>query len=198
MTRNPIQQVSNKLQYRAIGIIYGIYKPLNDKNINKGSIKDKNGTILDTVVLGKNIPLIRKYIDLKKNYYWIVYPRNKNTDNLHLQIAGIWDPENLNNEEGNVSRNNEELLNLLNLRDNFFSIRGKLVYVNAQAKEVTIKIKSSNKNNKQNNNSFKISLKGEISMDSINSFVSIDTIREGNTLNLTSYEVVEGKSFENN
>tara|TARA_Y100001968_G_scaffold43410_1_gene33396 strand:- start:10437 stop:11030 length:594 start_codon:yes stop_codon:yes gene_type:complete len=197
MTRNPIQQVSNKLQYRAIGIISGVYKPFNEKDINKGSIKDENGIILDTVVLGKNIPLIKKYIDLKKNHYWIVYPRNKNTDKLHLQIAGIWDPKNLNNEEADVSKNNEELLDSLNLKNNFFSIRGKLVYVNAREKELIIKIKASKKNKKPNN-SFKITLKGEISMDSINSFVSLDTMREGNALSLKSYQVVEGKSFEKN
>ncbi len=197
MTRNPIQQVSNKLQYRAIGIINGVYEPLNDEQINKGFIKDKSGSLLETVVLGKTIPLIKKFIDLKKNHYWIVYPRNKNTNKLHLQITGIWDPKNLNNDELDSHKENEELLNKLNLKDNFFSIRGKLVYVNSQDKEIIIKICSSNKN-KKNNNPFKISLKGEISMDSLNSFVSIDTIRKGNTLNLKSYEIIEGKSFEEN
>tara|TARA_Y100001970_G_scaffold200773_1_gene244237 strand:+ start:8813 stop:9409 length:597 start_codon:yes stop_codon:yes gene_type:complete len=198
MTRNPIQQVSNKLQNRAIGIIFGEYKPLNEENINKGSITDKSGNQLDAVVLGKTIPLIKKYVDLKKSHYWIVYPRNKNTEKLHLQISGIWDPNNLNKEEGEVSKNNEELLNILNLKDNFFSIRGTLIYVNSKAKEIVLKIKSSYKFNKQNNNSFKISLKGEISRDFINTFVSVDASREGNALNLTSYEVIEGKSLENN
>ena len=196
MIRNPIQEVSNKLQYRAIGITHGVYKPMNDENINKGSIVDKNETVLDTVVLGRAIPLMKKYIDLKKNHYWIVYPRNKNTSKLHLQIAGIWDPINLNSEGSDTHKDNEALLNLINLQDNFFSIRGKLIYVNSPKKELVVKICSSNKNNKQSNNSFKISLKGEIPMDSLNSFVSIDALRKDNTLNLTSYEVVEGKSFE--
>tara|TARA_B100000965_G_scaffold397954_1_gene415272 strand:+ start:582 stop:1178 length:597 start_codon:yes stop_codon:yes gene_type:complete len=197
MTRNPIQKVSDKLQFRAIGIIFGEYKPISDETINKGTICDKSGTILDSVVLGKTIPLIKKYVDLKKSHYWIVYPRNKNTEKLHLQIAGIWDPSNLNKAEQDVSKNNEELLNVLDLQDNFFSIRGKLIYVNSEAKEIVLKIKTSNKFNKPNNNSFKISLKGEISRDYINSFVSVNTNREGNALNLTSYEVIEGKTFEN-
>lgn len=197
MTRNPIQKVSDKLQFRAIGIIFGEYKPISDETINKGTICDKSGTILDSVVLGKTIPLIKKYVDLKKSHYWIVYPRNKNTEKLHLQIAGIWDPSNLNKAEQDVSKNNEELLNVLDLQDNFFSIRGKLIYVNSEAKEIVLKIKTSNKFNKPNNNSFKISLKGEISRDYINSFISVNTNREGNALNLTSYEVIEGKTFEN-
>ena len=191
MTRNPIQEVSNKLQYRAIGITHGVYKPMNDENINKGSIVDKNETVLDTVVLGRAIPLMKKYIDLKKNHYWIVYPRNKNTSKLHLQIAGIWDPINLNNEGSDTHKDNEALLNLINLQDNFFSIRGKLIFVNTAGKELIIKIYSSNKSKRQNNNSFKISLKGEIPKDFINSFISIDTLRKGNTLFLKNYEVIE-------
>ena len=190
MTDNPIQKVSNELQYRAIGIVNGIYKPLNNENINKGQIVDKNGNILDTVVLGKTIPLIKKYIDLNNYHYWVVYPRNKNTSRLHLQINGIWDPQNLN-KGSDKPKDNDALLNVMNLQDNFFSIRGKLIYVNSQEKEIIVKI-SSNKNKNQNN-SFKIFLKGEISMDILNSFVSLETLRNGNALTLTSYEVIKKK-----
>lgn len=196
MTINPIQKVSNKFQYRAIGIIYGLYKPLNEVHINKGVIVDKEGTVLDTVVLGKTISLLKKYIDLKDNHYWIVYPRNKSTSKIHLQINGIWDPKNLNDYSADKSKDNESLLNVMNLQDNYFSIRGKLIYVNSPKKEFIVRVCTSNKNSKQSNNSFKVSLKGVIPMDFLNSFVSVDTIREGNTLNLTSHEVVEGKSFE--
>ena len=191
MTDNPIQKVSNELQYRAIGIVNGIYKPLNNENINKGQIVDKNGNMLDTVVLGKTIPLIKKYIDLNNYHYWVVYPRNKNTSRLHLQINGIWDPQNLNKGSEN-STDKDALLNIMNLQDNFFSIRGKLIYVNSQEKEIIVKICSSNKNKNQNN-SFKIFLKGEISMDILNSFVSLETLRNGNALTLTSYEVIKKK-----
>ena len=196
MTINPIQKVSNKFQYRAIGIIYGLYKPINEVHINKGVIVDKEGTVLDTVVLGKTISLLKKYIDLKDNHYWIVYPRNKSISKLHLQINGIWDPKKLNNFVADKSNDNKSLLDEMNLQDNYFSIRGKLIYVNSPKKEFIVRVCTSNKNSKQSNNSFKVSLKGVIPMDFLNSFVSVDTIREGNTLNLTSHEVVEGKSFE--
>ncbi len=196
MTRNPIQKVSSKLQYRAIGIISGIYKPVGEDNINKGFILDRDGTTIDSVVLGKTIPLIKKYIDLKKNHYWIVYPRNKNIEKLHLQINGIWDPKNLNKNEDKTFKDNEALLDFMNLQDNFFSIRGKLIYINSQKKEIIIKVCSSVKKNKSINTSFKIFLRGEIPMNSLNSFVSIDAIRKGNTLNLKKYEVVEEKINE--
>ena len=50
MIKNPIQEVTNKLQYRAIGIVNGIYKPNNIDQINRGTLTDKEGKILETVI----------------------------------------------------------------------------------------------------------------------------------------------------
>ena len=175
MVKNPIPKVTDKLQNRAIGIICGFYRPLDKNFLNKGTLTDLNGFNLDTVVLGKALPLMKKYIDLEKKYFWIVYPRNKNVDDLHLQVIGIWDPYNLNNEIEDSSQNPEELLQSLSLKDNFFSIRGRLIYVNVKQKEVVIKITTSKQNNHLKNKSFKITVKGEISIDFINE-VGIDNI----------------------
>ena len=144
MIKNPIQEVTNKLQYRAIGIVKGIYKPNNIDQLNRGILTDKEGKILETVLLGKAIALIKKYINLEKDYFWIVYPRNKNINNLHLQVAGIWDPYQLNQfDKNNSEKDPNELLEELNLNNNYFSIRGELVYVNTKKKEIVIKICSS-------------------------------------------------------
>ena len=143
MIKNPIQEVTNKLQYRAIGIVKGIYKPNNKDQLNRGTLTDKEGKIIDTVILGKALSLIKKYINLENNYFWIVYPRNKSTNNLHLQVAGIWDPYQLNKVDNNLEKDPNEILEELNLSNNYFSIRGELVYVNTQKKEVVIKICSS-------------------------------------------------------
>jgi len=192
MIKNPIQAVTNKLQYRAIGIVNGIYKPHDEELLNRGSITDTEGKILDTVVLGKSLPLIKKYLDLERNYFWIVYPRNKNINNLHLQIAGIWDPYELNNVEKNESQKNHiQLLEELNLNDNYFSIRGDLVYVNTQKKELVIKICSASSSKKLKNNSFKITIEGEISIEFLNHFVSVDVTRKDNALRMTKFEVIE-------
>ena len=87
MIKNPIQEVTNKLQYRAIGIVKGIYKPNNIDQLNRGTLTDKEGKILETVLLGKAIALIKKYINLEKDYFWIVYPRNKNINNCLLYTS---------------------------------------------------------------------------------------------------------------
>ena len=192
MIKNPIQKVTNKLQYRAIGIVNGVYTPHDKDQLNRGTLIDKQGHKIETVVLGKALSLIKKYINLKKSYFWIVYPKNKNTQNLHLQISGIWDPYELNEiENGNSKKNTLEVLEELNLSDNYFSIRGELVYINTQKKEFIIKICSSNQSNKLKNNSFKLVIKGELSLDILRNFLSLEVVREGTTLRMVKYEVVE-------
>ena len=96
MLKNPIPKVSNKFQYRAIGIVNGKYMPNDIEQLNKGFLTDIKGEKIETVVLGKALSLLKNHIDLKKSYFWIVYPKNKNTQNLHLQVAGAWDPFQLN------------------------------------------------------------------------------------------------------
>ena len=192
MIKSPIQKVTNKLQYRAIGIVNGVYNPHDKEQLNRGTLIDKKGQKIETVVLGKALSLIRKYVDLKKSYFWIVYPKNKNTQNLHLQISGVWDPYELNEiENQNSKRNNLEVLEEFNLTDNYFSIRGELVYINTQKKEFIIKICSSHKSNKLKNNNFKLVIEGELSLDILRNFLSLEVVREGTTLRMVKYEVVE-------
>ena len=198
MIKSPIQKVTENLQNRAIGIIYGSYKPSNKESLNKGILKDQNNLPLDAVVLGKTLPLIKKYIDFNKKYFFIVYPRNKNSDSLHLQIAGIWDPNSLNKEQKEQkehSQNPYEILKNFDLKDNYFSIRGKLIFVKIPEKEVIIKITPIDTASKNKNKSFKLVLKGELPLNLINSFISIDALREGNTLKMENFKVIENKSI---
>ena len=104
MLKNPIPKVTNQLQHRAIGIINGKFAPLNREQLNRGLLTDNKGEKIETVVLGKALSLLKKHIDLNKNYYWVVYPKNKNTQNLHLQIAGICDPYQLNDFPNDSSK----------------------------------------------------------------------------------------------
>tara|TARA_Y100000589_G_scaffold281274_1_gene278111 strand:- start:348 stop:944 length:597 start_codon:yes stop_codon:yes gene_type:complete len=194
MIKSPIQKVTDNLQNRAIGIIYGSYKPSSEEFLNKGLLKDQNNIALDAVVLGKTLPLIKKYIDFNKQYFFIVYPRNKNSEGLHLQIAGIWDPNNLNGEQKDQFQNPHEILKNFDLKDNYFSIRGKLIFVKIPEKEVIIKITPSNITKINKNKSFKLILKGELPLNLINSFISLDVLRDGNTLRLESFEVIENNS----
>ena len=198
MLKNPIPKVSNKLQFRAIGIINGVFTPNDSEQLNRGFLTDGKGEKIETVILGKALSLLKKYIDLKKSYYWIVYPKNKNTQNLHLQVVGIWDPYQLNDFPNDSSTTNfSKLLEELNLKDNYFSIRGELVFVNTQKKEIVIKICSASKLKNLKNKNFKLVIKGKLSLELLNSFVSLDIVRDGNALKLINYEVIEKNPSEN-
>ena len=187
------------MQYRAIGIIYGKFTPHNPELLNKGSLTDNKGEKIQTVVLGKALSLLKKHIDLKKNYFLIVYPKNKNTQNLHLQVAGIWDPYQLNDFPSDSSKTNfSKLLEELDLKDNYFSVRGELVFVNTQKKEIVIKICSTSKLKNFKNRNFKLVIKGELSLELLNNFVSLDVNRDGNSLKLIKYEVIGKNLPENN
>ena len=196
MIKSPIQKVSENMQYRAIGIIYGSYKPFSKEILNKGFIKDEKNLELNAVVLGKALPLIKKYVNFNKNYFFVVYPRNKNSDSLHLQIAGIWDPFTFNNAKKDQSQNPLEILKNFDLKDNYFSIRGKLIFVKIPEKEVILKITPLHiPSNKNKNKSFKLILRGELPLDLINSFLSIDVLRDGNILRMENFEVIDNKSI---
>ena len=187
------------MQYRAIGIVNGKFIPNENDQFNRGFLTDNKGEKIETVVLGKALSLLKKHIDLKKSYYWVVYPKNKNTQNLHLQVAGIWDPVQLNDLQKNSSKINfSKLLEELDLKDNYFSVRGELVFVNTQKKEIVIKICSTSKLKNLKNKNFKLVIKGELSLELLNNFVSLDINRDGNALKLTRYEVIEKDLSENN
>ena len=199
MLKNPIPKVTDKFQFRAIGIIYAQYTPNDAEKLNRGFLIDGKGEKVETVVLGKTLSLLKKFIDLKKSYYWIVYPKNKNTQNLHLQVVGIWDPYQLNDFPNDSSTSNSsKLLEGLNLTDNYFSVRGELVFVNAKKKEIVIKICSVSKSKNLKNKNFKLVIKGELSLELLNSFVSLDIHRDGNALKLINYEVIGKNPSENN
>jgi len=198
MLKNPIPQVTDPLQYRAIGIVNGKFTPHNTEQLNKGLITDNEGEKIETVVLGKALSLLKKHIDLNKNYYWVVYPKNKNTQSLHLQVAGIWDPVKLNDlQEYSSKINFSKLLEELSLKDNYFSVRGELVFVNKSKKEIVIKICSTSKLKNLKNKNFKLVIKGELSLELLNNFVSLDVNRDGNSLKLLNYEVI-GKNLSKN
>ena len=199
MLKNPIPQVTNQLQYRAIGIINGKFTPHDSEQLNRGFLIDDKGEKIETVVLGKALSTLKKHIDLKKSYYWVVYPKNKNTQNLHLQVVGIWDPYQLNDFPNDSSKTNfSKLLKELDLKDNYFSVRGELVFVNTKKKEIVIKINPAAKLKNSKIKNFKLVIKGELSLELLHSFVSLDINRDGNALNLINYEVIEKEFSENN
>ena len=50
MLKNPIPKVTNKFQFRAIGIIYAQFTPNDAEQLNRGFLIDGKGEKIETVV----------------------------------------------------------------------------------------------------------------------------------------------------
>ena len=195
MQNHPIPSVTDPLQYRAIGIVRGIYKPQDEKNFTRGSLIDSKGNEIDSVVLGRVITLIRKHVSLEKPHLWVVYPRCRNIQNLHLQIAGIWEPSTLNKdvneneglkEEDSCKVDSDDLLE----GDDYFSIRGELIFTKPEEKEIVLKIRQKPRNQQKKAIPFKVNLKGEISTNYLKHFISLNVRRIDYQLLVEDFEVI--------
>ncbi|MGQ9865944.1 MAG: hypothetical protein ACUVSQ_06620 [Pseudanabaenaceae cyanobacterium] len=128
----PISPVTESLQYRAIGLVFGRYVPAAG-TLTKGKIVTVDGSELDAVLLGKVIPLLKKRLDRDKDRYWVVYPRTRSkAGELHVQITGVWAPAELNKPDQPVDPG---------IDDGYFSIRGEVVSQSTETGFVTVKIK---------------------------------------------------------
>ena len=195
MHNHPIPAVTDPLQYRAIGVFRGIYKPQDDDNFTRGKLIDSEGNEIDSVVLGRVITLIRNHVSLEKPHLWVVYPRCRNNKNLHLQISGIWEPSTLKKDllpkegfsEKSISKVDQDYL----LEgDDYFSIRGELIFTKPEDKEIVIKILQKPRNQQKKALPFKITLKGEISMNYLKHFVSLNVRRFGFDLLVEDFQII--------
>ena len=195
MQKHPIPSVTDPLQYRAIGIVRGIYKPQDDESFTRGAIVDSKGNEIDSVVLGRVITLIRNHVSLEKPHLWVVYPRCRNNQNLHLQITGVWEPSTLNkdlieNEELNEDSGLKVVSDDLLEGDDYFSIRGELIFTNPEDKEVVIKIRQKPRNQGKKALPFKVNIKGEIPIDYLKHFISLDVRRVEHQLLVEDFNVI--------
>ena len=195
MQKHPIPSVTDPLQYRAIGLVRGVYKPQDDESFTRGSLIDSKGNEIDSVVLGRVITLIRNHVSLEKPHLWVVYPRCRNNQNLHLQITGIWEPSTLNkeyiendglNENSSSKVDSDDLLE----GDDYFSIRGELIFTKPEEKEVVIKIRQKPRNQHKKAMPFKVNLKGEIPINYLKHFISLDVRRIDYQLLVENFQVI--------
>ena len=108
LRHGPIPPASEPLQYRAIGLIRGVYVP-SEEQFTRGHIATEDGTEVDAVLLGRVMSLVKKHVDLAQANLWVVYPRTRPGNNdLHAQIVGIWDPENLSQDEDDLIKDDVE------------------------------------------------------------------------------------------
>jgi hypothetical protein len=201
----PFPVPTEALQHRAIGLLRGVYKPYSaeeeakdsekssekpvedeDEKITQGTLTTTDHVVIDAVLLGRVISLVRNHLDLNKEYLWVVYPRTRETGGLHAQIIGVWSPEgSLHMVDENVSPPEASAL------DGFFSIRGEVVFYSRDEQYALVKIRQQKKKNKLGK-AFKLRIEGAIPENARNKFWDFEVRREGEKLSLIKARFVAG------
>ncbi|VEP13320.1 conserved hypothetical protein [Hyella patelloides LEGE 07179] len=174
----PIPPPSHPRQYRAIGLIRGKYQ-ITGEQITQGNLITSDGTEIEAVLLGRVISLVKKHLDLEQEHLWVVYPRTKIKDErLHVQIVGVWEPETLSQEDEQDSN----VLSSEEIQENYFSIRGEVVFFDRDKKVLVVKIKQFPRKEGDKPKSFKLKLQGVLEGKPLRRFWDLNVNLEGETL----------------
>lgn len=181
MRDHPIPPVTEPLQYRAIGVVRGTYRPEDADQFTRGVLVDAEGQELEAVVLGRMLTLMRRHLAMDAPHLWVVYPRCRDAGHLHLQITGIWEPSTLQPGASDDA---------LPEGDNYFSIRGELIYTRPETGDLVVKVRQKPRADGSRPLPFKLQLKGDIPLDQLRHFVSLDVRRQGQELHVESHELI--------
>ena len=195
MRQHPISPVTEPMQYRAIGVVRGTYLPEDPEQLTRGSIQAEDGSSIEAVVLGRLLTLMRRHLDLSKPHLWVAYPRYRDAGKLHLQVVGVWEPSTLADaaadaEPAEVEPADAGSADQLPEGDDYFSVRGELIYTRPEDGDLVVKIRQQPRADGSRPTPFKLQLKGEIPPDHLRHFVALDLRRQGQQLQLERHEVI--------
>ena len=195
MRQHPISPVTEPMQYRAIGVVRGTYLPEDPEQLTRGSIQAEDGSSIEAVVLGRVLTLMRRHLDLSKPHLWVAYPRYRDAGKLHLQVVGVWEPSTLagaaaDAEPAEVESADAGSADQLPEGDDYFSVRGELIYTRPEDGDLVVKIRQQPRADGSRPTPFKLQLKGEIPPDHLRHFVALDLRRQGQQLQLERHEVI--------
>jgi len=187
MRQHPIPPVTEPTQYRAIGVVRGTYVPSEPEQLTRGHLHTEDGAEIEAVVLGRLLTLIRRHIDLAVPHLWVVYPRSREGDLLHLQLVGVWEPSTLATDDESAA----DMADTLPEGDDFFSVRGELIFTRPETGDLVVKVRQKPRADGSRPNPFKLQLHGEVPLEHLRHFVSLDLRRQGQALHLEKLEVIE-------
>jgi uncharacterized membrane protein YgcG len=219
----PIPPPSEPTQYRAIGVVRGTYQP-SDEQFTRGNMVMHDGSNVEAVLLGRVMSLVRNHLELEKEHVWVVYPRTREREaTLHLQIVGVWEPENLtqpedfddeseaaSSEEPAVEAKSasepteEEALQYVpssEVDTDTFSIRGEIISHEPDAQKISVKIQQVLRKKGEKEPSmkyFKLNLEGDLRGKVLGYFWDLDVKRTGQDLKIlggTSIVLVMPKKY---
>lgn len=170
---------AKQLHYRAIGLLSGRYIPRDE--ITQGILLTTDGTVVEAVVLGRVLGLVKSRIDLEKEHLWVVYPRTREDEPLHVQLAGIWEPETLHPDTSAPTQSH---------KPDYFSVMGEVVFQNLEEGWVMVKILQKPRDSSEKPTYFKLKLFGEMPEKPVKNFWNLHVQREGNNLIIKESERV--------
>ena len=185
MRAHPISPVTEPQQYRAIGVVRGVYEPVDAEHLTRGVIRTADGQALEAVVLGRLLTLMRRHLDMAEPHLWVVYPRSREPQGLHLQMVGVWEPSTLD-----AAGRDSDGADTLPEGDDYFSVRGELIYTRPETGDLVIKVRQQPRSDGTRPIPFKLQLKGTIPLEHLRHFVSLDLRRSGEDLQVEAFEVI--------
>ncbi|MBC1236070.1 hypothetical protein VF14_29225 [Nostoc linckia z18] len=209
--QQPIPPPSEPMQYRAIGLVRGRYLASSEQ-FTQGTLLTTDGVELNAVLLGRIMSLVKNHLDLDKEHLWVVYPRTRQeNDTLHIQIVGVWEPENLaknliiedepdsesqevETPDDGLSENSElntiPLIPSSEITDGGFSVRGEVVYQSFDAKSLVVKIKQAPRKPTDKPKYFKLKLRGVLTTKAVGKFWDFQAKREADVLVVEKGEAI--------
>lgn len=165
------------MQYRAIGLVRGRYMP-SANQFTQGILLSSDGTVIDAVLLGRIMSLVKNHLSLEQEHLWVVYPRTRQKDgNLHTQIVGVWEPETLSPEEPAGAADLSAPIG-----DGYFSIRGEVVYQSQEQEYIVVKIRQAPRKPTDTPKFFKLKLKGTLPGKAVGNFWDMQVQRQAENL----------------
>jgi hypothetical protein len=199
MRQHPISPVTEPMQYRAIGVVRGCYVPADPDQLTRGLIRTEDGTEIEAVVLGRLLTLMRRHLDLATPHLWVVYPRSREENQLHLQMVGVWEPSTLaaptdseatEQETSSADTTDAPDADQLPEGDDYFSIRGELIFTRPETGDLVIKVRQQPRPDGNRPVPFKLQLRGDIPLEHLRHFVSLDLRRQVQQLAVERFEVI--------
>jgi hypothetical protein len=190
MRHHPISPVTEPMQYRAIGVVRGQYVPTDAEQPTRGLIRSADGTEIEAVVLGRVLSLVRRHLDMASSHLWVVYPRIREPGSLHLQIVGVWEPSTLDAAGEPATTDQLPDQDQLPEGDDYFSVRGELIYTRPESGDLVIKVRQKPRPDGSRVQPFKLQLRGQIPLEHLRHFVSLDLRRQASQLVLERCEVI--------
>jgi len=192
MRQHPISPVTEPMQYRAIGLVRGVYVPSDPEQLSRGLIRCEDGSELEAVVLGRLLTLIRRHLDLAEPHLWVVYPRNRDCEQLHLQMVGVWEPSTLAAGQDPIDSPTAggPMEDEPQEGDGWFSVRGELVYTRPETGDLVVKVRQKPRADGNRPIPFKLQLRGIVPLEHLRHFVSLDLRRHGQQLSVETVDVI--------